>query len=34
MKKQLEEINQLNQENERRKFYKAVNNMKRVCNRE
>jgi hypothetical protein len=29
MKKQLEEINQLNQQNERRKFYKAVNNMKR-----
>jgi hypothetical protein len=29
MKKQLEEINQLNQQDERRKFYKAVNNMKR-----
>ena len=29
IKKQLEEINQLNQQNERRKFYKAVNNMKR-----
>jgi len=29
MKKQLEEINQLNQQNERRKFYKSVNIMKR-----
>jgi len=29
IKKQMEEINQLNQQNERRKFYKAVNNMKR-----
>ena len=29
MKKQLEEIYQLNQQNERRKFYKSVNNMKR-----
>jgi hypothetical protein len=29
MKKQSEEINQLNQQNEKRKFYKAVNNMKR-----
>jgi len=29
MKKQLEEINQLNQQNERRKFYKPVNDMKR-----
>ena len=30
MKKQLQEINQLKQQNERRKFYKAVNNMKRA----
>ena len=29
MKKQLKEINQLNQQNKRCKFYKAVNNMKR-----
>jgi hypothetical protein len=29
MKRKLEGINQLNQQNERRKFYKAVNNMKR-----
>jgi hypothetical protein len=29
MKKQLEEINQLNQQNERCKFYRSVNNMKR-----
>ena len=29
MKKQLEEISQLNQQNKRCKFYKAVNNMKR-----
>jgi hypothetical protein len=29
MKKKLEEINQLNQQNERLKFYKSVNNMKR-----
>jgi hypothetical protein len=29
MKKRLEEINQLNQQNERRKFCKSVNNMKR-----
>ena len=29
MKKQLEEINQLNQQNERRKFYKSVSIMKR-----
>jgi len=29
MDKQLEEFNQLNQQNERRKFYKSVNVMKR-----
>ena len=29
VKKKLEEINQLSQQNERRKFYKSVNNMKR-----
>jgi hypothetical protein len=29
MKKQLEEINHLNEKNERHKFYKSVNNMKR-----
>ena len=29
MQKQLEEINQLNQQNERRKFYKSMNNTKR-----
>jgi hypothetical protein len=29
MKKQLEEINQLSQQNERCKFYKSVNYMKR-----
>jgi len=29
MKKQLEEINQLNQQNKRRKFYKSVDIMKR-----
>jgi hypothetical protein len=29
MNKKLKEINQLNQQNERRKFYKLVNNMKR-----
>jgi hypothetical protein len=29
MKKQLEEFNQLNQQDERHKFYKSVNNMKR-----
>jgi hypothetical protein len=29
MKKQMEEINELNQQNERRKFYKSVNKMKR-----
>ena len=29
MRKRLEEINQLNQQNERSKFYKSVNNMKR-----
>jgi len=30
MKKQLEEINQLNQQNERHKVYKPVNNRKRA----
>jgi hypothetical protein len=29
MQKQLEDINQLNQQNERLKFYESVNNMKR-----
>jgi hypothetical protein len=29
MKKQVDGINQLNQQNERRKFYKSGNNMKR-----
>jgi hypothetical protein len=29
IKKKLEETNHLNQQNERRKFYKSVNNMKR-----
>ena len=29
MRRQMEEINELNQQNERRKFYKFVNTMKR-----